>query len=110
MINSSATYVVKDIESFNFLVGNFFDSIVRSGVPIFVMISGALMLDENYKFTKEKLIKHINKMIVFFWSVVYYLYFNVFKYVILNIGSIYVINDIIYLMKGHFNLWFAYFV
>ena len=112
IIHSSAKYVVKDIGSFNFWVGNFFDSIVRSGVPIFVMISGALMLDEHYKFTKAKLIKHINKMIVFFffWSVVYYLYFNIFKYVILNKGSICVINDIIYLVKGHFHLWFAYLI
>ncbi len=50
MIHSSATYVVKDIGSFNFWIGNFLDSISRSGVPIFIMISGALMLDENYSF------------------------------------------------------------
>ena len=37
------------------------------------MISGSLMLDEKYNCTKEKLKKHIFKMIIFFisWSLIY---------------------------------------
>ena len=65
MIHSSAQYVVKDIGSFNFWVGNIFDGLARIGVPLFIMISGALMLDKNYQFSTQKIIKHIIRMIVF---------------------------------------------
>jgi len=44
-----------------------FNSLSRPGVPLFVMISGALMLDEQYVVTKEKLIGHILKM-VWLWG------------------------------------------
>ena len=32
-----------------FVFGNIFDSLSRIGVPLFVMVSGALMLDEKKK-------------------------------------------------------------
>lgn len=54
MIHSSAEYVTNDIGSFNFWIGNLFDSLTRIGVPIFVMISGALMLDKNYQYETKK--------------------------------------------------------
>ena len=57
MIHSSMNYAVQEVGSKNFWVGNFFDSISRAAVPLFVMISGALMLDENYHFTIEKVKK-----------------------------------------------------
>lgn len=65
MIHSSATYVVEDIGSFDFWIGNIFDGLSRIGVPLFIMISGTLMLDKNYQFSTKKLIKHIVRMIVF---------------------------------------------
>ena len=112
MIHSSATYVVKEIGSFNFWVGNFFDSLVRSGVPIFIMISGALMLDENYQFSREKLAKHLKKMIIFFgfWSVLYYMAFNIIDGVLFQKRYINIKNDIIYIIKGHYHLWFIYLI
>lgn len=36
-----------DIHSFEWNVSNFYDSIVRWGVPVFTMISGALFLSGN---------------------------------------------------------------
>ena len=57
MIHASAPYLGKDIGSFNFWVGNVLDSLSRVAVPLFVMISGALMLDEKYVYTAEKLKK-----------------------------------------------------
>ena len=53
MIHVSAEYAVKEVGSIDFWVGNIFDSISRAGVPIFVMISGAWMLDEEYHFSKK---------------------------------------------------------
>ena len=47
MLHVSAAYVFKGVGSRDFWVGNLVDSASRAGVPLFVMISGALMLDEN---------------------------------------------------------------
>lgn len=79
IIHSSATYVTKNWGSFNFWIGNILDSLSRIGVPLFIMISGALLLDEKYICTKKKIIKHIKKMILFFifWSLVYTVLFKV---------------------------------
>lgn len=66
MIHSSAPYVIENFGSLNFWIGNIFDGLARIGVPLFVMVSGALMLDEKYNFSKQKLIEHIKKMIIFF--------------------------------------------
>lgn len=111
MIHVSATYVVRDIGSFNFWIGNILDSIARIGVPIFVMISGKLMLDEDYEFSKKKLIEHISKMIIFFlfWSGVYCLIFNVAYPIIKHkdINIMYVIGEFI---KGYYHLWFVYLI
>ena len=66
MIHSSAGFVVKNIGSVNFWIGNLFDSLSRIGVPIFIMIPGALMLDENYDFSFDKMFGHITKIVLFF--------------------------------------------
>ena len=112
MIHSSAYYVVKDIGSFNFWVGNIFDGLARIGVPLFVMISGALMLDKNYQFSTQKIIKHIIRMIVFFvfWSVLYCFIFNIVGSIIIEHESIDITKIIVSLIKGHYHLWFVYLI
>lgn len=48
MIYTSANFVTSfDVFSTEFIGGNIFDSLLRIGVPLFVTISGSLMLDEN---------------------------------------------------------------
>ena len=59
LIHSSAQYVIENVGSLNFWTGNIIDGLSRVAVPIFVMISGALLLDKNYNYTEKKLIKHI---------------------------------------------------
>ena len=71
MVHSCAQYFVKDIGSFNFWVGNIFDGLARIGVPLFIMISGALMLDKNYQFSTY------NKNDCFFCFLVGFLLFYV---------------------------------
>ena len=112
MIHSSAQYVVKDIGSFNFWVGNIFDGLARIGVPLFIMISGALMLDKNYQFSTQKIIKHIIRMIVFFvfWSVLYCFIFNIVGSIIIKHESIDIIKIIGSLIKGPYHLWFVYLI
>ena len=111
MIHSSARYVVKDIGSFNFWVGNIFDGLARIGVPLFIMISGALMLDKNYQFSTQKIIKHIIRMIVFFvfWSALYCI-FNIVGSIIIEHESIDITKIIVSLIKGHYHLWFVYLI
>ena len=56
---------------------NVYDSLSRWGVPVFVMISGALFLDSNKAFSIKKLYKkNIVRILtaLLFWSLVYELY------------------------------------
>ena len=111
MIHTSSNYVVKDFGTINFWIGNFFDSLSRIGVPLFVMISGSLFLNENYKFDQRKLKEHFFKMIYFFvfWSVIYSAIFQIFG-PLLQHESIrfgYVLGSII---KGNYHLWFIYMI
>ncbi|MBP5659864.1 MAG: acyltransferase family protein [Lachnospiraceae bacterium] len=56
---------------------NFIDSVSRYGVPIFVMISGALFLDKSKKTDIKRLWLHsILRLFVIYvlWSVIYYLF------------------------------------
>ena len=49
LLHSSSKYAVKNWGAFDFWIGISFNSISRFCVIIFVMISGALLLDEKYK-------------------------------------------------------------
>lgn len=111
MIHASMGYAISNTGSFNFLVGNIFDGAARIGVPLFVMISGALMLDKNYKFSNKKMISHIKKMIIFllFWSVVYYVRYSLIG--ALKRGeAIDIRSSIEIILEGHFHLWFVYMI
>ena len=79
LVHASMTYAEREVGSVNFWIGNLCDSLVRFGVPIFVMISGALMLDDAYVSTREKTWRHIKKMLLFFlfWSTAYCLVFEI---------------------------------
>ena len=108
MIHVSAQYVLKEVGSLEFWIGNLFDSMSRAGVPLFVMISGALMLDEDYTFTKEKWFRHIIKMFLFFvfWSIVYSLVYQICIPFIKD-EEINVFSIVRSLLKGHYHLWFV---
>lgn len=112
MIHSSATYVLKDIGSFNFWIGNILDGLSRIGVPLFVMISGALMLDKNYELTNQKLIKHIKKLIIFFifWSAIYCIFSNIIDNIVIKHEPIKITSVIKAFIKGHYHLWFIYLI
>ena len=55
MIHIVAPFVTKyESTTLEFILGNIFDSISRLAVPIFLMVSGALVLDENRSFNCKK--------------------------------------------------------
>lgn len=107
MIHVAMNFVEFDINTSSFLCGNIFDSLARAGVPLFVMVSGALMLDEEKQLsTKIIFTKYIWNIIwlFFVWSCFYTIIYIVkcffdsepinFKGVVLKIVS------------GEFHMWY----
>lgn len=89
-----------DVKSFTWQVLNITDSIARWGVPIFVMISGALFLNREIS-TKQIYRKYILRIVVAYlvWSTIYALFMN---------GGI--ADRIVMIVKGHYHLWFLFMI
>ena len=76
MIHVSASYVTSNIENlnYNFTVGNFYDSISRYSVPLFVMLSCAFVLsnqkNKDFNIIYKKMLKDII-IPTMVWSLMY---------------------------------------
>lgn len=102
IIHCTATYFVTlSPESRSWLVADFFESISRWAVPVFIMISGALHLSKDRDintFFRKNVLKIL--IILFSWNIIY--------------GIVGLINgsswsDFIYsVIGGHYHLWFLY--
>ena len=72
-IHVSSNYSTSgNISAYDFWVGNIFNSLSRFAVPVFVMLSGALLLSKDYGisiFLKKRLVRLILPFI--FWSLIY---------------------------------------
>lgn len=80
---------------------NFYDSISRWGVPVFVMISGALFLDTNKLFSLKRLFKkNVVRILaaLIFWSLIYEFYK-------MN-GNTTLLHFLYGVVKGPGHLWF----
>lgn len=108
MIHVSAEFVVRGNTGVDFWLGNLMDSLSRAGVPLFVMISGALMLDEGYAFTKKKWMGHIGRMAAFYvvWSTVYCIIFRVIGLVQRG-EKVRMLGVFTQIASGHYHLWFV---
>ncbi|WP_255993635.1 acyltransferase [Clostridium perfringens] len=116
LIHVSAIYVSTNINNYNydFKVGNFFDSISRISVPLFVMISGAFLINnEKNKNFNYFMRKTINKIVVptLIWSAIYVLYsilIQVFSKI--NGENINYISPFIQWIKGepYYHMWYMY--
>jgi surface polysaccharide O-acyltransferase-like enzyme len=78
-------------------------------VPIFVMISGALMLDEAYISTWNKTCRHIRKLLLFFmfWSMAYCLVFEIGE-PLLSGEPLNPYNIASMLITGYNHMWYIY--
>jgi len=100
LIHVSAIYWRQTPISFEWLIANTYHSLARFSVPVFFMISGALLLSPERKFSIGRLYrKNIARLVVS------YCFF----------GSIYVLvyNSTperfdVKLISGHYHLWFIY--
>lgn len=111
MIHCSSPFV-KSFETISreFVLGNFFDSISRAAVPLFVMTSGALLLDEKRQFSVKKFYgKNVRNLVLLlaFWSAFYaVLYQAVFPLVRGETADVpELIHDFIF---GHYHMWYLY--
>ena len=93
--------------SWDFIIGNGFQSIARLAVPLFVMISGALTLNESYACTPDKLKGMIRSRLVFFvlWSSVYALVFDL-ALPLLKGEEVSALAFLQSLVGGYHHLWF----
>ena len=110
MIHASACFITESKTAYEFAVGNIFDTISRIGVPLFIMISGALMLDEHKHSSVNLLLKKNIKNLVFllvFWSAVYDLIYHVFLPLI-NHKAINLKEIMIAFTHGHIHMWYLY--
>lgn len=110
MIHVSANFVtIYDSTTPEFFWGNILDSTSRIGVPLFVMISGALMLDESKEFPMSKLLKNIKNILFLFlfWSAFYVLTEGII-YPLTNGMPLDIMNLIISFIEGHFHMWYLY--
>ena len=106
-VSSSVIYSVK-VDSSNFAIYNFFDSISRSCVPLFVMASGAYFLNNKNKLDLKKLFKkYIFNIIIalIFSSVV----IELLKYLV-SPGHISMWKFLVNVMTGDYVLWFFYMI
>ena len=106
MIHVSAIYVKMDGQSTAFLVGNVFDSISRCGVPLFLMLSGSLMLNEHKKRTIKQMVSTSIEMsgILLLWSTIYAIMYNI----VLKNTKITLIQFIKTILLGHYHMWYLY--
>lgn len=78
MIHVSSAFVSSyEINTLEFQTANVLDSISRLGVPLFVMISGSLFLDEKRKISTRNLyFKNIKGILflLYLWSFLIYMY------------------------------------
>lgn len=99
------------VGSFTWFVGNVYDSLARFCVPVFVMISGAFMLDPEYKCTIKKLYSvKILRMVtaLVFWGLVYGIYFVVKEpdRPLLTLAYQFIYT----LFTGYHHMWFVFMI
>ena len=111
MIHCSSKFVSTwDSGTIEFLVGNIADSLSRLGVPLFVMTSGALLLDERKQISLPdvfgKYIKNI-LLLILVWGMFYALIFQIIK-PLRNDEAVSITQVILAVGQGHFHMWYLY--
>lgn len=97
-----------DVNGHEWNVFNCYDSIVRWGVPIFLMISGVLFLGREIS-VKQIYRKYILRLLVAFlvWNFIYYLFAeNTPKIQFLNLFGEDATSQIINMISGRHHMWY----
>lgn len=99
---SSQNWSSVDVNSFTWDVFNFYDSLTRFTVPVFVMISGSLFLNNSMNISIKNLYKkNILRLVLVYigWSFIYAVY--------LHIGSWNGMRSfVVDVINGYYHMWF----
>jgi surface polysaccharide O-acyltransferase-like enzyme len=93
------------------LIGDFYNALARFGVPVFVMITGALLLGRDYElgdFLRRRLWRIIPAFI--FWSLVYIAYSWYDEDIPYSIDVLVNLKVVLHLLKigASYHLWYVY--
>lgn len=106
MLHSAAQFWYDlDRQSTAWLVANSYDALFRFGVPVFVMLSGALFLAPDYRLDVRRLYKHnILRMILLYivWSCAY----GIFDSRLFDFNEAGIKEVLREMMFGRYHLWF----
>lgn len=107
MIHVSAVFISGYEHTDSFIVGNIFDSVSRAAVPLFLMVSGALLLSESKEKSVLDMLKSIKQIILLFvvWSIIYSIIFNVIAKIVQG-ENISVTSFIKSAVTGHYHMWY----
>ena len=113
VLHVSSMYLMEiNVTATDFKIANFINSISRFGVPIFVMISGAIFLSEEKQITISKLWKHnILRLFILYvvWSFAYYVFQSLYlwKFDFWRHGFVRTVTGCVY-ASNHF--WFIFMI
>lgn len=96
--------------TFAFYLGNVFDSISQLGVPLFLMISGALMLNQNKSLPAKTIyFKHIKNLLllIIFWAFIYAMVYQII-YPAIDGQAISIKEFLKSILLGQFHMWYLY--
>ncbi|HAQ40092.1 MAG TPA: hypothetical protein DCM73_04170 [Clostridiales bacterium] len=96
------------VGSFEWNVFNFYDGLVRFGVPIFVMISGIFFLDPNKNVSCRDIYgKYIFRIVKAFiaWSLLYAIYTSINNYDTFDY-DVFIKSFVL----GHYHLWYLFMI
>lgn len=100
MIHTSGMLYMNNPEgSFSYLLGFWNQELVRPAVPLFFMISGALLLRPGYDANPRKMVRKAIKLLalMLIWS---------FAYALINVHPMTFKGLLFATIKGHFHFWF----
>lgn len=98
-----------DVYSSEWLTVNFYGSLTKWCVPVFVMISGMMFLNPQKEVTLKSIYKkYLPRLAVAFllWSVVYIVAFNRDRLFNINAANLKYLFE--RLVMGHYHMWFIY--
>lgn len=99
---AAQNWKVTDVHSYEWQVFNVYDSIVRWTVPVFVMISGALLLESKQGMSKvpRRVLRIVTAFL--FWSVLYA--------AVSYLQGASMEKAIKEVFKGHYHMWFLFMI
>ncbi|MFM7154464.1 MAG: acyltransferase [Bacteroidota bacterium] len=101
-------HVPQDLNSFWWWIGNFWNSLSRPGVPLFVMLSGFLLLGKDYPLP-DFLSRRFSRVVIpaLFWMVIYSVYGHIAGN---NPATVWDAIRNIIIRPVHYHLWFIYLI